>query len=367
MEIESLRGRLDEVDRRILELAAERQRLVGRIEEEKARVGGAIRDYARERSVLEAAERTAVEVGLDPQLARSLVESLIRSSLAVQEHQRVVARAEGSGRSALVIGGAGRMGGWFVQFLSAQGYGVAVADPAGSGAGHAGWRDWREAPADVDLTVLATPLRVTAEILEEMAARRPPGVVLEIGSVKTPLAAPLTRLADRGVEVVSIHPLFGPDTGLLSGRHVALIDLGRPRATAMARDLFGSTMARVVAMGLVEHDRVMAWILGLSHVLSLAFAEALRAGGIPIDQLSRLASTTFDGQLRVARRVVSENPALYFEIQHLNPQGAQVIAALHGAVGRLAELVADGDEAAFVDLMRRGSAHLAPTSRGPAG
>jgi hypothetical protein len=38
-----------------------------------------------------------------------------------------------------------------------------------------------------------------------------------------------------------------------------------------------------------------------------------------------------------------------------------VIAALYGAVGRLAELVADGDEAAFVNLMRRGSTHLVPS------
>jgi prephenate dehydrogenase len=63
--------------------------------------------------------------------------------------------------------------------------------------------------------------------------------------------------------------------------------------------------------------------------------------------------------------VVAENPALYFEIQHLNPEGERVIAALHDAVGRLAKLVASGDEAAFVDLMRRGSAHLLPAPPSP--
>jgi chorismate mutase/prephenate dehydrogenase len=361
MEIAALRRRLDRIDRTILELAAARQRLVGRIEEEKARAGGAIRDYARERAVLEGAERTAARVDLDPALARRLMEGLIRASLTVQERQRVVSRADGSGKRALVIGGAGRMGDWFVQFLNAQGYDAWVADPAGQGAGQAWWSDWREAPTDVDLTVVATPLRIGAEILRDLIERRPEGVVLEIGSVKAPLETALKRLADSGVDVVSIHPLFGPDTELLSGRHVALIDLGRPRATATARDLFASTMAIVVEMGLAEHDRLMAWILGLSHALSLAFAEALRSGGIPIEDVARLASTTFDEQLRVARRVVSENPALYFEIQHLNPQGREVLAALHDAVARLAVLIEDGDEAAFVHLMQMGSAHLLTT------
>jgi len=358
MEIAALRRRLNRIDRTILELAAARQRLVGRIEEEKARTGSAIRDYARERAVLEAAERTAARVDLDPALARRLIECLIRSSLTAQERQRVVSRADGSGKRALVIGGAGRMGDWFVQFLNAQGYDAGVADPAGRGAGQAWWPEWREAPRDVDLTVVATPLRVSAEILQDLAARRPEGVVLEIGSVKAPLETALRRLADGGLDVVSIHPLFGPDTELLSGRHVALIDLGRPRATATARDLFASTMAIVVEMELAEHDRLMAWILGLSHALSLVFTEALRSGGVPIEDLARLASTTFDEQLRVARRVVSENPALYFEIQHLNPQGREVLTALHDAVARLAALIEDGDEAAFVHLMQTGSAHL---------
>ncbi|MCK7577425.1 MAG: prephenate dehydrogenase/arogenate dehydrogenase family protein [Chromatiales bacterium] len=83
----------------------------------------------------------------------------------------------------------------------------------------------------------------------ELAARRPRGVVFDIGSLKTPLRAGLAALRDAGVRVTSVHPMFGPDTELLSGRHVIFIDLGDAAALEEARGLFASTMAELVVMG----------------------------------------------------------------------------------------------------------------------
>lgn len=352
-DLEDLRRELETIDAEILRKVAQRQGIARRIEEVKARDGLPIRDFAREREVLERGSAVAADVGLDAELAREILAGLIRSSLTVQERHRVAAAGGGEGRDALVIGGSGRMGAWFVRFLGAQGYRVGVADPAAPPPGLLHWEDWREAPPGHDLTVVAAPLRISTEILTELVGRETEGVVLEIGSVKAPLAEPLTRLAAQGVDVASIHPLFGPDTELLSGRHVALIDLGRPRATTAARELFASTMATVVDMSLEEHDRLMAWVLGLSHALNLVFAQALGEAGVSVATLDRLASTTFDAQLSAARRVLAENPHLYYEIQHLNPHGGDALGALAASAESLHTIVANGDEAAFIAWMER--------------
>ena len=63
------------------------------------------------------------------------MELLIRSSLTTQEQARVRAEGAGQGQRALVIGGSGKMGRWFVDFLDSQGFDVTVADPAGPVAG----------------------------------------------------------------------------------------------------------------------------------------------------------------------------------------------------------------------------------------
>src|SRR6202042_3109112 len=127
--------------------------------------------------------------------------------------------------------------------------------------------------------------------------------------------------------VTSLHPMFGPDTELLSGRHVIFIDLGDAAALREAQDLFAPTMAERVVMGLDEHDRLIAYVLGLSHALNIAFFTALADSGEAAPRLAMLSSTTFDAQLEVASRVAAESPELYYEIRRLNDFCAESVAA----------------------------------------
>ncbi len=250
------------------------------------------------------------------------------------------------------------MGGWFVRFLESQGFHVEVADPS---VGETGVGDWRDASGSFALYVIAAPLTATKMILGEMAEAPPSGLVFDIGSLKTPLRSGLDRLARRGVRVTSVHPMFGPDTDLLSGRHVVLVDVGVPEATAEAGGLFASTMASLVEMDLDSHDRLIAYILGLSHALNLVFLTALAESGEPAGRLAELSSTTFQRQLAVASQVADENPHLYFEIQSLNEYGGESLSALSEAVERLRSLVDSGDDAGFAALMGRGASYLRET------
>ncbi len=161
-----------------------------------------------------------------------------------------------------------------------------------------------------------------------------------------------------GCQVTSIHPMFGPDTDMLSAQHVIFVDLGVPKALASARELFASTMAEQEVMSLDDHDRLIAYVLGLSHALNIAFFTALAESGEAAPQLARLSSTTFDAQLDVASRVAAESPSLYYEIQSLNQYGGESLAALQSAVARLSRIIATGDEAQFTALMSHGRAYL---------
>ena len=358
MQLEELRRELSEIDRQLLELAARRRRLAQAVGLAKEASGRPIRDFAQEREVLERARETAQTLGLSADLAEDLMRRLIREALSAQERQRLGARAGGTDRRALVIGGAGNMGSWFTGFLASQEFTVETADPAGPTEGLAHYPDWRESALDHDLIVVATPLAKTAEVLSELAELQPKGLVFDIGSLKTPLRESLGKLRDAGVRVASIHPMFGPDTELLSGRHVILVDVGSPGAIDEVESLFASTMAERVRMELDEHDRVVAFVLGLSHALNIAFFSALAESGEEVPRLSAVSSTTFEAQLAVAERVASDNPHLYFEIQHLNAFGGEPLEALERAVRTLKGVVERGEEAAFTHLMERGREYL---------
>jgi chorismate mutase/prephenate dehydrogenase len=362
-DLEELRAALSAVDRRLLELVAERQRIVEDIGRHKQQAGRATRDFNRERVVIEDALAEARRLGLPDRLVETLIRLLIRSSLTTQEQARVAAEGSGSGRRALVIGGAGRIGRWFCGFLESQGYAVSVADPAAEDVPWTRHGDWRGLALDEDVIVVATPLEASGRILGELAERRPPGLIFDVGSLKSPLRAGLEALAAAGCRVTSLHPMFGPDTRLLSGRHVIFVDAGCPAATAEARRLFEPTMAELVDMDLDSHDRLIAYVLGLSHATNIAFFTALAESGEDVPHLASLSSTTFDAQLEVAGRVAAENPALYFEIQSLNEHGPAVLAALEEAVGRIRAAVCDKDAASFVRMMEQGAAYFARRRR----
>ena len=152
--------------------------------------------------------------------------------------------------------------------------------------------------------------------------------------------------------------MFGPDTELLSGRHVIFIDLGHADALRQARALFAPTMAEQVVMGLDEHDRLIAYVLGLSHALNIAFFTALAESGEAAPRLVRLSSTTFDAQFDIASKVAEESPELYFEIQRLNDFGAESLDALARAVESVRSAVLAGDQARFSALMRQGHEYV---------
>ena len=356
--LKALRDELDQVDGELVGLAARRQQIVAEIGRIKQAGGRQLRDFRREREVLDRVRARASKTGLDPQVAEDLLTRLIDASLTQQEQDRVRAAGRGEGRQALVIGGSGLLGAWLVGFLDSQGFAVSVADPQADAAAPGSFSDWRQAPLDAELIVVSTPPRVSADIIEGLAERKVPGLVFDVGSIKSPLIPALRHAALSGLNVCSIHPMFGPDTQLLSGRHVLLMDVGCRAAVDQAAALFVDTMAEVVEVDLGEHDRLMALVLGLSHALNVAFFTALVRSGIEASQLAGISSTTFKRQLDIARDVAAENPELYHEIQRLNEHGGLARHALTEAVRVLAQASEADDAAAFKDLMQQGQVYL---------
>jgi chorismate mutase/prephenate dehydrogenase len=254
MSLQNLRDALSDVDRQIIRLVAERQRIVSDIGRDKQSSGTATRDYAREKDVVDRGRAQASELGIDPDLAENLLTTLIRASLENQERDRVIAEGKGDGRTVLVIGGAGKMGGWFVDFFRSQGFRTTIADATVED-GPDRFSNWTDAGVDYDVIVVATPLAVSGRILAQLAVLKPPGLVFDIGSLKTPLIDGLRELERSGCNVASVHPMYGPGTRLLSGRHLIVCDAGCPEATEAVKELFSATMVEQLDMGLGRERR----------------------------------------------------------------------------------------------------------------
>jgi chorismate mutase/prephenate dehydrogenase len=350
-ELLELRHRLDDIDSGIVDLIAERQAVVTTIAEHKLRIGLPLRYYEREREVIERGVARAESRGLSGSVARDILQTLIHHSLSNQETHKLVRSGHGLGRRALVIGGLGRMGGWMSRYLDMVGYGVDVADRVERETAFCRVHDWQDRVQDYDLIVVAVPLRPSNDILLRLAELKPRGLVFDIGSLKSPMREGLDAMRRSGCRVCSVHPMFGPNEIGLSGRHILFVDVGNQEATAEARALFAHTAAECVELSLEEHDEVMAWVLGLSHLVNIAFAGALAQSGEKVPVLKQISSSTFNAQLKVATQVVSENPHLYFEIQQGNVNTSDVSAQFRKVLDELVTAVAGSDEAVFTRHM----------------
>lgn len=350
-ELLQLRNRLDEIDTGIIDLIAERLAVVKSIGDHKLKTGAPLRHFEREREVIQRGVKRAESHGISQRLAREVLETLIHHSIGDQETHQLLQSEHGQGKRALVIGGLGRMGVWMSRYLDAVGYQVDVADPVKTETPFNVIDDWESAIDDYEVIVVAVPLRPSNAVLHRLAELNPHGLVFDIGSLKSPMTSGLEALAEAGCRVCSVHPMFGPDEVGLSGRHILFVDVGNKEALTQARALFAHTAADCVDLSLAEHDEVMAWVLGLSHLVNIAFASALAESGEAVPLLRQISSSTFNAQLKVAAQVVSENPHLYYEIQQGNSMTGEVVGHFRRVLDELARSIRVGDEISWTKAM----------------
>jgi chorismate mutase/prephenate dehydrogenase len=345
--LDDLRDRIRRIDLDLVAHAAERVALARQAGEIKRARRLPTVDYAQERGVMERARKAAAGAGLDPAVAEDLFARLIRASVTAQDEDSLRVAGLGAGRSAVVVGGAGRMGRWLCRFLSAQGYTTGALDPAVGDDANA---QARAALDSADLVVCSTPPTVIAALYEEWRAHPPAGVGVDIASIKTPIVEPIRALQRAGGRVASIHPMFGPGVVLLRDADVVVCDTGDPAATSEIERLFEPTTARLVRLPLAEHDRVMADLLALAHAAAIAFALALPEEDHPV------RSTTFQALESLAGAVVRESPEVYYEIQAMNPHAGEALERLTAALDRIVATVGARDAPAFRALFAEGRA-----------
>jgi prephenate dehydrogenase len=67
--------------------------------------------------------------------------------------------------------------------------------------------------------------------------------------------------------------------------------------------------------------------------------------------MAEVAGVTFTKQLGTTREVTSENPGLYFEIQHLNPITPETGRWLRQSLDEWLAAIENGQAGSFADLM----------------
>jgi prephenate dehydrogenase len=210
---------------------------------------------------------------------------------------------------------------------------------------------------DADVVVLAANVLANEQLLADAwPAVASSAVVTDVGSTKRGIVAAAERLPGAH-RFVGSHPMAGSEK---SGYAVARPDLFRgaivivtpgdasePGAVKTVTSFWEAVGARVSALEPDTHDRVVAAISHLPHVVAWALVEAVgrfEPAALPF------AARGFKDTTRIA----AADTAMWTEILLSNRDTiVSSLGAFRGALGELERLIATGDRAGIESLLAR--------------
>ncbi len=334
-----VRAEIDALDRELLQIVARRMALVAEAAAYKREHGLKIRDFQREREVLDDRLERAQSLALPRDEIESIFRLLLRASRDYQAVLRAEVPLDAVSRTVAIIGGKGRIGGMLVRLFGDLGHRVLVADVDTELTPEA-------AAALADVTVISVPIDVTLEVIRRVGPHvREDALLMDVTSLK---AAPVAAMLEssRG-SVLGTHPMFGPSVHTLQGQRVVLC---RARGDAWA-DWVAQLL---VARGLVItettpdlHDRAMSAVQVLTHYQTQVLGLTLARLGLPLSETLRFTSPAYLLETYVTARHFAQSPALYGPIEMGNPRTAEVTATFGAAARELSEILATQDQAKF--------------------
>jgi len=242
-------------------------------------------------------------------------------------------------RSVLVIG-CGRFGRLLCGHLAEHAE-VVVCDareiaeaPAGVRVGSIADAGW------VDAVIPAVNVQAFEGVLRAIGPLVRAGtLVADVSSVKVEPLAMMERLLPGGVELLGTHPLFGPQSVAekgLRGQRIAMcpVRVGAARSAWVRGFLAGTLGLEVIEVRPDEHDRQMALVQVLTHLVGHAAAE-LELADLPLGTLA------YRRLRQLATNIAGDSDELFDAIQSRNPYAAGTRARFVAAVERVRRRAGD--------------------------
>ncbi len=271
----------------------------------------------------------------------------------------------------LAVIGVGLIGGSLALALKEAG---AVGEVVGIGRGQANLdkalelgvvdrvtRDPAEGVAGADLVFLATPVLSLTQVAAAVAPHLKEGAVLtDGGSVKGAVAEAVEPLLPKGVHFVPGHPIAGTEK---SGAEAAFATLYRkrrciltptprtdPAALELVRRVWETAGSEVVLMDVEKHDRVLAAISHLPHMVAYSLVNAVGS----YDRYEENILEYSAGGFRDFTRIASSDPDMWRDIALTNSEAVlEMMERFETFFAELKEDVRRGDASRLFEFFQR--------------
>ncbi|CAK2826649.1 fused chorismate mutase/prephenate dehydrogenase [Vibrio crassostreae] len=339
VELNELRDQIDAVDKKMLDLLAQRLALVEKVGEVKSEHGLPIYVPEREAAMLASRRQEAEKIGVPPQLIEDILRRTMRESYASEKDSGFKC-LNPELRSVVIVGGNGQLGGLFGRMFKLSGYEVKIL----------GSQDWDKADEILDnagLVVVTVPIHLTEGVIAKLGNLPSDCILCDLTSIKS---KPLQAMMDMHQgPVVGLHPMFGPDVPSLAKQVIVYSDGRGSESYQWLLNQFGIWGASLCQMDAAEHDHGMTLIQALRHFTSFAYGLHLSKENPNIDQLLKLSSPIYRLEIAMVGRLFAQDPNLYGDIILSSDENIEMIRRFHSCFGEALEILDGKDKAKFVE------------------
>lgn len=270
----------------------------------------------------------------------------------------------------LILGGTGEMGQWFTRFFKKRGFKVTIWGkrtrteiakelnvPFAS--------DLELAIPESDIVIVSVPINATEETIAETAPKMKAGsLLMDFTSTKVKPIEAMKKFAPADVEILGMHPMFGPTIPTLWGQTVILVPVEghSEKWFPKIQGLFEKSGARVEVTTAEEHDRLVSVVQGLTHFAYISIGTTINRLDFDVKKSRKFVSPVYDIMLDFVGRILGQNPDLYALIQMENPAVLEVHEAFIKECQELSRLVKVHDEKTFALKMKNATRNYGDTA-----
>ncbi len=274
-----------------------------------------------------------------------------------------------------IIGGSGEFGRVFAKIFKEHGFHVTITDidveKAKKVAKELGVdvKSNIEAAKESDIVIISVSINRTIEAIKEVAPHvREGSLLMDFTSVKIEPCRAMEKHAKKGVEVIGLHPMFGPRITSLEGQ-VFVVTPVRPKDIEKShwwkgflKPFLEKNKTRYIITTPEEHDRIMSVVQALTHFVYISVASTLKELNFNVKESRKYASPIYELMIDLIARIVGQNPWLYAYIQMMNPFAKHVHEVYLRKVKELKDIISRKDVERFVKIMGSSAKHIGDIS-----
>lgn len=337
---EQVRKDIDSVDSELVSLIAKRLELTSQVGSLKAELDLPLYVPSREKELIKNKRNLAEQKNISPDLVEDVIRRIMRDSYVTQNKTRSEV-CQTQPEKIVVIGGGGQLGRLFVKLFTQSGYQVDIIEK----------EDWSNSDLllkNASLVMVAVPIRVTNQIIEQLTGLNSNCVLVDITSVKeSPLK---TMLKTHQGAVVGLHPMFGPGIEHLAKQTIVVCHgRGEKRSQWFIEQLqiWGANLSFADPK---EHDHLMSIVQVLRHFSTVAYGYHLKEEKIDLDKVLELSSPIYRLELIMIGRLFAQDSELYSDIIFSDKKNIPMVKRFLQRMTILLEMLEADDKQAFAEL-----------------